>query len=135
MKFTYSTSAPFQSSGDSLPRVELVLEANGRIVSDTGLVDSGATISILPHAVGLKLGFVWDESKARVPLSGSLGAFEGIPVLAKGTIGSYKPVDLVFAWVNSNELPMILGQTNFFTEFEIHFYRARFEFEVYPRSP
>ena len=33
-----------------------------------------------------------------------------------------------------DSLPLLLGQTNFFMEFDVHFYRSRLEFEVEPKS-
>jgi hypothetical protein len=41
---------------------------------------------------------------------------------------------LAFAWVKNNQVPLILGQTNFFLEFDICFYRSQLEFEIQPRS-
>lgn len=34
----------------------------------------------------------------------------------------------------TNNAPLILGQTNFFMEFEVCFYRFKLEFELKPRS-
>ncbi len=41
---------------------------------------------------------------------------------------------LAFAWVNTPNMPLILGQTNFLMEFDVHFYRSRLEFEIDPKS-
>jgi hypothetical protein len=38
-----------------------------------GLVDSGATVHVLPYDVGLQLGVVWDDRKANMRLAGTLG--------------------------------------------------------------
>ena len=48
-------------------------------------------------------------------------------------IGDFAPVRLVFAWVKK-EVPLILGQTNFFLEFDVYFYRSKLEFEIMPKS-
>ena len=37
---------------------------------------------------------------------------------------------LAFAWTNSNDLPVILGQVNFFFEFDVCFLRSRLLFEI-----
>ena len=50
-----------------------------------------------------------------------------------GEIGNLPAVKLAFAWVQRSGLPVILGQTNFFLEFDV-FYRSRLEFEVRPKS-
>lgn len=99
-----------------------------------GLVDSGATISVLPYEVGLQLGGRWDERKANLQLAGNLGRSQAMPFFVTATIGDFVPVRLAFAWVNAANVPLILGQTNFFMEFDVHFYRSRLEFEIEPKS-
>jgi len=49
-------------------------------------------------------------------------------------IGDFPPVRLAFAWSRSDNVPLILGQMNFFMEFDIYFYRSQLEFEVKPKS-
>ena len=44
----------------------------------------------------------------------------------------FLPVRLAFAWVKSPGVPLILGQTNFFLEFDVCFYRSKLEFVVEP---
>ena len=135
MRFRYTTSDPAQDTIDSLPRVPLVLQSGGtQAVEAGGLVDSGATVNVLPFDLGMKLGWNWDERKTIIRLAGSLGALRGTPGFALATIGDLPPVRLAFAWVKSNDVPVVLGQTNFFMEFDICFFRSRFEFEVKPRS-
>ena len=38
-----------------------------------GLVDSGATVNVLPYEVGLQLDLVWDDRRANIRLAGTLG--------------------------------------------------------------
>jgi hypothetical protein len=59
MRFKYSTSSPSQNEFDSLPRVPLTLQQGDRIVETVGLVDSGATINVLPYAIQLQLDCNW----------------------------------------------------------------------------
>jgi len=134
MRFKYSTTDPSQDEFDSLPRIPLVLRYNNREIEVVGLVDSGATVSVLPYDVGLQLGAVWDDRKASVRLAGSLGSRPAMPLFVMAQVGEYAPVRLAFAWVKSNDVPLILGQTNFFLEFEVCFYRPTLEFEVKPTS-
>jgi hypothetical protein len=55
-------------------------------------------------------------------------------LFAIAQIGDFAPVRLAFAWVKSANAPLILGQTNFFLEFDVCFYRFKQEFEVKPRQ-
>jgi hypothetical protein len=36
--------------------------------------------------------------------------------------------------VSKPNAPLILGQTNFFMEFDVSFYRSQLEFEIKPKS-
>lgn len=107
--------------------------ANQKSVNISALVDSGAAASILPYDVGLQLGFVWEEQKTVVNLSGSLAGIEARGVMLTAIAGEFEPVYLVFAWARSNDFPTILGQTNFFMEFKVHFYRMQQTFEIEPK--
>ena len=47
----------------------------------------------------------------------------------EAVIGAFAPVRLAFAWAQSDAVPVILGQTNFFHEFDVLFMRSRGVFE------
>lgn len=103
-------------------------------VHAAGLVDSGATVNVLPYGLGIQLGAVWDSRKAVIHLAGNLGNIEAQPLFVMGEIGAFPPVKLAFAWTLNDEIPLILGQMNFFMEFDVCFYRSRLEFDVKPTS-
>ncbi|MCU0532520.1 MAG: hypothetical protein MUD14_01235 [Hydrococcus sp. Prado102] len=134
MRFKYSITNPTQNEFDSLPRIPLILRRDDRSIEAIGLVDSGATVNILPYEHGLELGAVWDERKAIIQLAGNLRSQPAMPFSAIVEIGDFAPTELVFAWAHSPNTPLILGQTNFFLEFDVCFYRSKSEFEVKPKS-
>jgi hypothetical protein len=133
MRFRYSTTDPSQDAFDALPRLPLVLRLNSQSVEVIGLVDSGATVNVLPYEVGIRLGATWDDRKAVIRLAGNLGNLNAMPLFVTAQVGEFAPVHLAFAWVQSN-VPLILGQTNFFMQFDVYFYRSKLEFEVKPKS-
>jgi hypothetical protein len=134
MRFPYSTTNSNQTDLDSLPRLPLILQRYDRHIEAFGLVDSGATVNVLPYELGLELGGQWDDQRAQIPLAGNLSRQLAMPFSATATIGDFAPTELIFAWVRSPNAPLILGQTNFFREFDICFYRAKSEFEIRPKS-
>src|SRR5262245_19407508 len=134
MRFPYSTTNPSQDAFDSLPRLPLCLRIDGRALDVMGLVDRGATVNVLPHDAGLQLGLVWDDRRANIRPAGTLGQQPAMPVFMIAELADFVPVRLAFAWVQSPNAPLILGQTNFFMEFEVCFYRSSLEFEVKPKS-
>ncbi len=134
MVFKYSTRNSTQNELDSLPRIPLVLTNSSRSLNAMGLVDSGATINVLPYTLGLDLGGTWDDRKANLQLAGNLSNWPAMPFVAMAMIDDLPPVKLVFGWVRSDNVPLILGQTNFFVEFRVCFDRAKFEFEVLQKA-
>jgi hypothetical protein len=134
MRFKYSTTSPAQNEFDSLPRLSLSLRREDRIVESLGLVDSGATVNVLPYELGLQLGGVWEDRKAVIQLAGNLGNQSAMPFSAIAQIGEFLPTELIFAWSRSSNVPLILGQTNFSLEFDVCFYCSTSEFEVKPKS-
>ena len=133
MRFQYSTNDPSQDEFDSLPRIPLILHHNNQGLEVVGLVDSGATVNVLPYQIGIQLGLVWDDSKAIIRLAGNIGNQLAMPVFLMAEIGKFTPVRLVFAWAKSDSISLILGQTNFFLKFDVHFYRSRLEFDIEPK--
>ena len=134
MRFRYSTTDPNQSELDSLPRMPLVLRYGKQVINAVGLVDSGATINVLPYELGIQLAAVWDDQKATIRLAGNLGDIVAQPFFLMAEIGDFAPVRLAFAWSLRNDVPLILGQMNFFMEFDVCFYRSQLEFEIKPKS-
>jgi len=134
MRLSYSTSGALQNEFDSLPRISLTLTHGQRQVSVLGLVDSGATVNVLPYDTGIQLGAVWDDSKANIRLGGNLGHFTAMPLVVVAAVGEYPRVRLAFAWTRVTSIGLILGQMNFFQEFDVCFFRSKLAFEVTPKS-
>jgi hypothetical protein len=134
MRYQYSTTSPTQNEFDSLPRLPLVLQRDTLRVEAIGLVDSGATVNVLPYELGIQLGGVWDDRKAIIQLAGNLSNQPAMPFAAMAQLADFAPSQLMFAWVKLPSVPLILGQTNFFLEFDVCFYRSKLAFEVNPKS-
>ena len=118
---------------DSLPRLSLTLHYREQ-VDAIGLVDSGATVNVLPYCVGLALGALWTAQRATLRLAGNLAHVPAQPLIVSASIADFAPVQLAFAWTQAEELPLILGQVNFFMAFEVCFFRAQSLFELRKRG-
>lgn len=99
----------------------------------SGLLDTGATVNVLPYAIGEQLGAVWEQRSTSVTLSGNLATCEARALVVSAQVGKFPPVRLVFAWARTDAVPVLLGQVNFFMEFDVCFFRSRSLFEVRPR--
>jgi xanthosine utilization system XapX-like protein len=120
---------PF-SDDEALPTIPIVLSYADCSVSANALIDSGSTINLLPYDIGLQLGAIWAEQTVRLPLAGNLARVEARGLFVHVQIGDLEPVRLAFAWAQAAQVPLILGQTNFFREFDICFQRSRRTIEI-----
>ncbi len=115
------------------PYVPITLSYQDCILDALGLLDTGSSLNVLPYHVGLALGAVWEEQRLSISLAGNLALVEAKGLVVVGKISDFPPVRLAFAWAKSNDPPIILGQLNFFMEFDVCFYRSQLAFEVCPK--
>jgi hypothetical protein len=119
---------------DAVPRLPLTLTYQNSIVEVAGLLDTGASINVLPYSVGIQLGAVWEELNTSVQLAGNVAPVEARGLVLSAQIGTFAPVRLVFAWSLTDNVPLLLGRMNFFLEFDVCFYRSQMAFELRPKS-
>ena len=115
------------------PCIPITLSYRDNVSEVVGLLDTGSSLNVLPYHVGLALGAVWDEQTLSISLAGNLAPVEARGLAVVGQISDFPPVRLAFAWAKSNDPPIILGQLNFFMEFDVCFYRSQLAFEVCPK--
>ena len=119
---------------DALPELPLTLIYRDSSTKVLGLLDTGASVNVLPYRFGIELGAVWEEQTTSVILAGNLASVEARGILLSAQISDLAPVRLVFAWSSSDDVPLLLGRMNFFLEFDVCFYRSQLAFEIYPKS-
>ena len=129
-QFPYCDRNPASGGLDLMPDLPIVLRHQSRSVSGVGLVDSGASISVLPYSLGIQLGFDWNTQKARITLSGNLANVDARGIVVEAVVGQLPPVRLALAWAKSDQVRLLLGQFNFFEAFDVSFFRTRRIFEV-----
>lgn len=128
-QFPYVSRDPSLGEASLAPMLPLTLIGR-QSVTATGLVDSGATVNVLPYALGVRLGLDWDQQTQPVELSGNLASVDARVVVLSAAVGSFPPVRLAFAWARTDAVSVILGQVNFFLEFDVCFFRSRRLFEL-----
>jgi hypothetical protein len=117
-----------------MPYLPLTLSLDGQSLNTEGLLDTGASVNVLPYELGLQLGLIWEDETLSVLLAGNLARFEARAVVVDAQVSSFPTINLAFAWTQAPNVPLILGQANFFFEFDVCFFRARSEFEVRPKQ-
>ena len=132
-RFSYLPVASGRGDASLMPLVPLELRfKDGAPLQAHGPLDSGATVNVLPYTLGARLEAVWEAQATRVTLAGNLTAQEARALLVQARVSDFAPVPLVFAWTRAENVPLLLGQVNFFEEFDVCFHRARRQFEIEP---
>jgi len=133
-RLPYRVTNPQLPNSDPRPILPITLELENRSISTAALVDSGAMVNVLPYSVGLALAADWDSIRIPVRLSGILAEAEARALVLNAVIGPLGSVRLAFAWTRHDQVPVILGQMNFFAEFDICFFRSQLQFELKAKS-
>jgi hypothetical protein len=133
-RFPYVNRAPALGEAGFAPIAPLTLTVNSISIQALGLLDTGASANVLPYSVGLQLGLVWERQNIPIQLAGNLAAVPSRAALVLASIGGFTPVQLAFAWIQTDNAPLLLGQINFFMEFDVCFFRSELAFEVVPKQ-
>jgi hypothetical protein len=133
--FPYRQTKPSHAGPTLMPVMPIRL-GHGSVWADVeGLVDSGAMVNVLPHALGLRFGLDWGQAPLVPPVSGTLARHPAKAVVLNAVVAGFPRIQLGFAWSSAPDAPLLLGQMNFFFEFDVCFFRSRGEFHVQPRTP
>lgn len=134
MCFPYLSPANLQGKGQYMPYLPLDLRYKNQTLNAHGLLDTGSAVNLLPYEMGLSLGAVWEKQTIPLTLTGNLARFEARAVFVEMYIEGHSWIELAFAWTRSENAPLLLGQTNFFMEFDVLFSRSALFFEVTPKG-
>ena len=99
---------PFISSDAALgeasfrPYLPLTLSYQQGSITASALLDTGASVNVLPYLVGVELGCEWERQTTALSLTGNLAQYEARVVLVQIVVGQFEPVRLVFAWTQAN---------------------------------
>jgi hypothetical protein len=133
--FPYLSRFPALGAFGMAPLLSIEFEANGLQTRLHAIPDSGAMMNVLPHTVGVYLGFDWAQQTAPVTIGGALSSVEARLVDISVTVPGFAPIRMPFAWLVADAAPLLLGQVTFFDEFDVCFLRSRLVFEVRLRQP
>jgi hypothetical protein len=133
-RYPYIPKNPTLGEAGFCPILPLSLSGSQNTAETSGLLDTGATVNVLPYSTGIELGYDWERQTTVLDLTGNLAQYQARAVLVQAVVGSFRPMQLIFAWTQAENVPLILGQVNFFMEFNVCFYRHELAFEVQPRA-
>jgi hypothetical protein len=114
-RYTFTERTDNLGRSSIMPYLPLTLTNEGRSIEVMALLDTGASVNVLPYDIGVQLGAVWEDQTVSIPLSGNLASSEARGLVLAGTVSPFSPVLLAFAWTQSTDAPVILGHMNFFS--------------------
>ena len=85
---------------NSTPYLPLTLTYQNRSLDVLGLLDTGASINVLPYEIERELGIIWEQQTLSIPLAGNLAPVEARGILVSAKVGQFSSVNLVFAWAD-----------------------------------
>jgi hypothetical protein len=124
---------PYHFHGEQalMPYIPVTLEANNKSVPSAALLDSGASINVVPQFIGHQLGLDWDAYQDfPVRLGGAFRGVEARYASAEILIGHLNSQKIAFAWTTTDEVPFVLGNANFFQVFDVCFSRSSNEITI-----
>jgi len=123
--FPYILSTEYVDDQVVRPFIPVSIRNHGNSIDTMAMLDSGADTSILPYEMGLALGVDWSRQPDLWHLEGFGGQLETKKLVVDLVIGNWHPLRILFGWTNNNDVPVLLGQLNFFHLVDICFYRSR----------
>lgn len=133
-KFPYQIDLPTGRLPSPMPYAPVTLELGGNKHDGFGLIDSGSTVNVLPYRAGLELGAIWEKQTIPLQLVGNLANYEARALFLNAQIQGFPLTQFAFAWTKAEFARLILGQTNFFTRFDVCFRHHDAEFELTMRE-
>ena len=88
-RFSFSEVDNTLGVASRLPYLPLTLSHGDRSISVSGLLDTGATVNVLPYEIGLQLGAIWEQQTIAVRLTGNLGELEAQVLIVSATVGQF----------------------------------------------
>ncbi len=132
-RYPYVERDPSLGSASLAPFLPITFIAS-KTLTVSALLDTGATVNVLPYTVGQQLGAVWEQQRTRMTLSGNLASCEARVLVVSAIVGEFPEIRLAFAWAKTDAISVLLGQVNFFMEFDVCFHRSNSFFEVRQRQ-
>jgi hypothetical protein len=134
VRFPFVAAGGGRSTAVLMPILPLTLRLDNRQIEIQALADTGSSLNVLPWSAGISLGASWEKLDTPLKLTGNLSSAEARALVVEGVVIGLSAVRLVFAWTRSDAIPVLLGQVNFFMEFDVSFFRKSGVFEVTPSN-
>ncbi len=127
-RFPYAES----SVNVRMPYIDVLIDSGQVAVRVKALLDSGAMVNVIPKQVGERLNLNWEEG-VDIVLSGNLGKAPARAFYLNCTVQGLEVTQLELNWSMLEDIPVILGQFDFFQNFDVCFSYSENEISVRPK--
>lgn len=90
-RFPYINAHPAIGEAGFRPFMLITLMYQQSLIATSALLDTGATVNVLPYPLGLELGYVWERQTASLNLTGNLAQYEARVVTVDAGVGRFEP--------------------------------------------
>ena len=96
-RFAFTERIDSLGRSSILPYLPITLSNGSNSVEVMALLDTGASVNVLPYEIGIQLGAIWEEQTVPIQLSGNLASSEARGLVISGTVAQFSPILLAFA--------------------------------------
>lgn len=93
-RYPFLSGDPTLGEASFRPYLPLTLVHQQSSIKASGLLDTGASVNVLPYAIGVELGYDWERQTTALNLTGNLAQYEARVVLAQAVVGQFELVQL-----------------------------------------
>lgn len=96
-RFAFTERIDSLGRSSIMPYLPITLSNGSKSIEVMALLDTGASVNVLPYEIGLQLGAIWEKQTVPIQLSGNLARSEARGLIVSGTIAHLEPILLAFA--------------------------------------
>ncbi len=86
-RFSFTEKTDGSGRSSILPYLPLTLTNGKRSIEVMALLlDTGASVNVLPYEIGLQMGAVWENQTVQIPLSGNLAHIKSRGLVLTGKL-------------------------------------------------
>jgi len=76
-RYPFLSGDPALGEASFRPYLPFTLDYQEKTIAATGLLDTGASVNVLPYSLGIELGYEWERQTTALSLTGNLAQYEG----------------------------------------------------------
>jgi hypothetical protein len=88
-RYPFISSDPTLGEASFRPYLPCSLVRQQTSVTASALLDTGASVNVMPYLIGVELGYEWERQTTALSLTGNLAQYEARVVLVEAVVGQF----------------------------------------------